>query len=234
MMYHLLHLCGTHVGCGSCGTILTNDVPLQGEGRRSPMLPTLVTLQGVPRPATAAAAAAFPPAGAANFPPAGQFSPSCWAALPGVPPAGAAPSLGKCVCAVCLSCVLCVLSVWMMTIISVLGLCCLLTDVLGIHHTRPAMTCKTVCREFPLLCFFCKRLQKRVDSAAAAVAAAVAAQRRADQWQQRIKLSIDQLLQRPCLTRLRLIAFLRAFPVAQASETLKQIRFRVGVCHSVL
>ena len=128
-----------------------------------------------------------------------------------------------------------------MTIVSVLGLCCLLTDVLGIHHTRrhtvlhvmappPAMTCKTVCRKFPLLCFFCKRRQKRVDSAAAAVAA----QRRADQWQQRIKLSIDQLLQRPCLTRLRLIAFLRAFPVAQASETLKQIRFRVGVCHSVL
>ena len=192
MMYHSLLLCGTLVGCGTCGTILTNDVPLQGEGRRSPMLPTLVT-------------------------------------SPGVPPAGAAPSLGKCVCAVCLSCVLCVLSVWMMTIISVLGLCCLLTDVLGIHHTRPAMTCKTVCREFPLLCFFCKRLQKRVDSAAA-----VAAQRRADQWQQRIKLSIDQLLQRPCLTRLRLIAFLRAFPVAQASETLKQIRFRVGVCHSVL
>ena len=31
-MYHLRLLCGTLVGCGTRGTILTNDVPLQGQG----------------------------------------------------------------------------------------------------------------------------------------------------------------------------------------------------------
>ena len=120
-----------------------------------------------------------------------------------------------CVCCVCAACMLLV--------------CCLFAVAVEIHDTRPALTCKTVCREFPRLCFFCKRRQSRNDSAAAAAAAAT---RRADQWRQRIKLSIDQLLQRVKggipLTRLRLIAFLRAFPADMMTAAYQLLQ--IGLC----
>ena len=132
---------------------------------------------------------------------------------------------------------LCVIVFMCDLVVRVLCMCCvyaacvlLVAVAVEIHGTRPpALTCKTVCREFPRLCFFCKRRQSRNDSAAAAAAAAT---RRADQWRQRIKLSIDQLLQRVKggipLTRLRLTAFLRAFPadIMTAAYQLLQI----GLC----
>ena len=107
--------------------------------------------------------------------------------------------------------------------------CCLFAVAVEIQDTLPALTCKTVCREFPRLCFACKRQQSRNDSAAAAAAAAT---RRADQWRQRIKLSIDQLLQRVKggipLTRLRLTAFLRAFPADMMTAAYQLLQ--IGLC----
>ena len=101
-------------------------------------------------------------------------------------------------------------------------MCCLCAVVDEIHVTRPA-TCKLVCREFPRLCFACKRKK-------CAAAAAAAAKHRADQWQQRIAVAIDQLLQCHTLTRKRVMAFLRGFPASKMSAAYATLLLRIGLC----